>query len=511
MFIKENIMLAIAGLKSNKMRALLTMLGIIIGIASVIGVVSVGNAMTSSLTSSMASMGATNITVNVQEKSTTSISNSTSKNSINSSSQKNSSGNQSKSSSQNGSNNGSQSKNGQSSNKEQANSGAQQGGGAPSGGAPQGGGAQAGGGGMPAGGAMRAASGGGMPGGFGRQGKSSSSTKDTDLMTMQQINELEEEFSDKISALSVSENGDSGKVKNNTTYANISTIGTNIGYKDIKNLEISEGRYLLQNDIDGAKDVAVVSDKLATRIFGNEDPINQQIKVYTSSAIHTYTVIGVYKYKASGGNRTTSEENLTTDIYIPITVAKKTATNKNYQTFTIKSKDGVEVQSFTTELSSYLSKLYEKNTKFEAQASNMESMLESMTTMMTTVALAISAIAGISLVVGGIGVMNIMLVSVTERTREIGTRKALGAKSSHIKMQFIIESIIICSIGGLLGIGLGLGLGAVGSKLMGYATTVSPVVILISFSFSMFIGVFFGYYPAKKAAELDPIEALRYE
>ena len=496
MFIKENIMLAIAGLRANKMRALLTMLGIIIGIASVIGVVSVGNAMTSSLTSSMASMGATNITVNVQERSSTSTSNSNSKSSTNSSSQKNNSGSQSKNS---------QSNNGQ------ANGGAQQGGNASqAGGAPPAGGAPAGGG-VPAGGAIRAASGGGMPGGFGRQGKSSSSIKDTDLMTMQQINELEENFSDKISALSVSENGDSGKVKNSTTYANISTVGTNIGYKEVKNLEISDGRYLLQNDIDGAKDVAVVSDKLASRIFGNEDPLNQQIKVYTSSAIHTYTVIGIYKYKASGGNRTTSDENLTTDIYVPVTVVKKTATNKNYQTFTIKSKDGVDVQSFTTELSSYLSTLYEKNTKFEAQASNMESMLESMTTMMTTVAAAISAIAGISLVVGGIGVMNIMLVSVTERTREIGTRKALGAKSSHIKMQFIVESIIICSIGGLMGIGLGLGLGAIGAKVMGYATAVSPLVIIISFSFSMFIGVFFGYYPAKKAADLDPIEALRYE
>jgi len=131
--------------------------------------------------------------------------------------------------------------------------------------------------------------------------------------------------------------------------------------------------------------------------------------------------------------------------------------------------------------------------------------------MMNTVALAISGIAGISLLVGGIGVMNIMLVSVTERTREIGTRKALGAKGSHIKMQFIIESIIICSIGGLLGIGLGLTLGGVGAKLMGFTNLVSPVVIIISFSFSMFIGVFFGYYPAKKAADLDPIEALRYE
>jgi putative ABC transport system permease protein len=179
--------------------------------------------------------------------------------------------------------------------------------------------------------------------------------------------------------------------------------------------------------------------------------------------------------------------------------------------FQIKSKDNVDISTFTTELSTYLSNIYTKNIKFVAQASNMESMLESRTSMMNTVSLAISGIAAISLIVGGIGVMNIMLVSVTERTREIGTRKALGAKGSHIKMQFIVESVIICSIGGILGIALGLGAGSAGAKAMGYSMTVSPLVILISFSFSMFIGVFFGYYPAKKAAELDPIEALRYE
>ncbi|MBE6090079.1 MAG: FtsX-like permease family protein [Clostridium beijerinckii] len=497
MFIKENIMLAVAGLKSNKMRALLTMLGIIIGIASVIGVVSVGNAMTSSLTSSMSSMGATNITVNVQEKSTTSTLNSL--NSDNSNLKDKNNSNSKNSGSKNSNSSNSKNSNGNSPNN--------------SGGAKSGGGAPQGGGGVPGAGAMKAASGGGMPpGGSGRQGKSSSTAKDIDLMTMEQINDLQENFSDEISSISVSESGSSGKVKNDSTYSNVSTVGTNVGYKDVKNLEMAEGRYLSQNDIDGAKDVAVVSDKLVSKIFGtNVDPINQDIKVYTSNAIYTYTIVGVYKYKASGGNRTTSDENLTTDLYIPVTVTKKTATNKNYQTFQIKAKDEVNVQSFTNELSDYLSKLYAKNAKFEAQASNMESMLESMTSMMTTVAVAISAIAGISLVVGGIGVMNIMLVSVTERTREIGTRKALGAKSSHIKMQFIVESIIICSIGGILGILLGLGAGAIGSKAMGYATTVSPLVILISFSFSMFIGVFFGYYPAKKAAELDPIEALRYE
>ncbi|SFC91845.1 ABC transporter permease [Clostridium uliginosum] len=490
MFIKENILLAIAGLKSNKMRSLLTMLGIIIGIASVIGVVSVGNAMTSSVTSSMSSMGATNITVNVQEKSTTSTTNG------NNTSGKNSAGSAQGGGSSQGGNKGTQ------------------GGGSSQGGNKgiQGGGGGAGGAASGAAGSLFGGGGGSKPGaGGGRQGKSSSTTKDTDLMTMDQINTLQEDFSDKISSISINESDVSGKVKNETTFANINTVGTNVGYQDVKNIAMQDGRYLAQTDIDEAKDVAVVSDKLAAKIFGNKDPIDQEIKVYTSNAIYTYTVVGVYKYQASGNSRTTSDDNLTTDLYVPITVAKKTATNKNYQTFTIKPKDGVDIQTFTTEVSTYLSTLYAKNNKFEAVASNMESMLESRTSMMSTISIAISAIAGISLLVGGIGVMNIMLVSVTERTREIGTRKALGAKSGHIQMQFIVESIIICSIGGILGILLGVGIGTMGSKAMGYSAAISPGVILISFTFSMFIGVFFGYYPAKKAAKLDPIEALRYE
>ena len=448
MFIKENIMLAVAGLKSNKMRALLTMLGIIIGISSVIGIVSVGNALTSSVTGNVAKMGANNITISVAQRSANST--------------------------------------------------------------------QKGGTGAAGGGGLRLPGGGGAAPSGSRNGSASTSTKktaeDSDLLSMEKINTLKDSFSNKINAISISKNSGSGKVKDGSLYANISVIGTNDGYQDVKNITLNQGRFISEQDMNDAKKVAVVSDKLVGKMFSSDvDPIGQDVKVYVSGTIKSYTIIGVYKYESNGGSSSDSDENLTTDLYLPVTVVKTSSLDKNYQSITIKSNDNVDISAFTDELSAYLAIVYENNKDFEAKASNMQSMLSSLTTMMSTLKIAIAVIAGISLLVGGIGVMNIMLVSVTERTREIGTRKALGAKSSHIQMQFIIESMIICAIGGLIGIVLGIIIGAVGATILKESPTISIPIILISFTFSMVIGVFFGYYPAKKAARLDPIEALRYE
>ncbi len=343
-------------------------------------------------------------------------------------------------------------------------------------------------------------------------GSSAATPNDSDLISMDTIKEIEETFSDKIKAVSISENKDSGKGKNGTAYANVNIKGTNPGYADAQNIEMKEGRYISDRDMDDGKKVAVISDKFVTKIFGdNADPIGKQVKIYTSNAIYTYTVIGVYEYKSKNEASTESEEKLTTDLYIPITTVKTSILNKNYQSITIRANDDIDIQEFTDELQTYFDELYLRNADWNVTVSNMESMIESMTSMMSTIALAISAIAGISLFVGGIGVMNIMLVSVTERTREIGTRKALGAKSSHIQMQFIVESVIICAIGGIIGIIMGIIIGSLASNFMGYAPVISPIVVFGSFTFSMAIGIFFGYYPAKKAAELDPIEALRYE
>lgn len=430
----ENISLAIAGLRANKMRTILTMLGIIIGIASVIAIMTVGSSMTNSVTSSMQGMGANNITVSLQEKSEDDED-----------------------------------------------------------------------------GMMRQFStANGISGG---RSDSAVLPEESDYITDDMISSLREVYPDQIQSISISESVGNGKVQDGHRYANISVTGTNSEYNDVADLEMLDGRFINQKDVLGTKDVAVVSDKLAASIFGKEDPLGKEIKIYIGKEIYTYTIVGVYQYENNSLMPTmSSEEDITTSLYVPVSSAKKiSGSGDGYQYFTILTKPGTNSDVFMQQVDSLFDKYYARNQTFGVSASTMESLVEQVDSIMGTMSLAISLIAGISLLVGGIGVMNILLVSITERTKEIGTRKALGATNGSIRIQFITESVIICLIGGVIGIAAGVGLGVLGVKLLGYDASASVSSIFLALGFSMLIGVFFGYYPANKAAKMDPIEALRYE
>ena len=207
-----------------------------------------------------------------------------------------------------------------------------------------------------------------------------------------------------------------------------------------------------------------------------------------------------------------SGDDVTTNLYMPLKAAFNYEHSESYYQYVqVTTESGVDADLLASKIENFFEPYYRNNRTSELNAITVGSMVSMLTDMLSTITLAISIVAGIALVVGGIGVMNIMLVSITERTKEIGTRKALGAKNSSIRIQFIVEAVIICLIGGAIGVVVGIGGGVLASNLLGYPARPSIPGIIISLIFSMAIGVFFGYYPANKAAKMNPIDALRYE
>ena len=432
--ILENIQLALSSLRSNKMRALLTMLGIIIGIMSIITIVIIGDAMTASVADELAILGGDNIMVNVQERLVEEP-------------------------------------------PEDEFFG---------------------------------------PGGnpfFQPLSLTGRRPLSEDLISDAMVADMRDFFGDDILGVSVSHSNGRAEARDMELSATVNVIGVNSDFFLANDVELLYGRLISESDLSDNSMTAVVSDRFVSRMFPSGiSPIGQQVRVFMPNVIDIYTIIGVYRFEESGFMPISNiNDDVPTNFFTPITTARHGSIEHNHTSITVVGAPHRNIHALTAEIQAYFDFVYSNNEFWRVNVLNMASVLDTIANTMNTISLAIALIAGISLIVGGIGVMNIMLVSVTERTREIGTRKALGAKNYHIQFQFVMEALIIALIGGIIGMLLGIAAGTAVTQLFEAPLVVSPTVIFGSMLFSMIIGIFFGIYPANKAAKLDPIEALRYE
>ena len=282
--------------------------------------------------------------------------------------------------------------------------------------------------------------------------------------------------------------------------------GVSSNFQDVNNWTMAEGRFISSKNVENRERVAVVGQTVVKNLFAGEDPVGKEIRVKNIP----FRVIGVLNSKGNG----TMGNDQDDAIFIPYTTAMERVEGVDYLRMVyVVANDDNGIDRLQSDIENLLRVRHSiKDTNLDDfNIQNMKSIMETMEQTTGTLTLFLGAVAAISLVVGGIGIMNIMLVSVTERTREIGIRKALGATYFVIVTQFLIEAVVISLMGGLIGIALGIGT----SKLIGLASGMSTVIsvptIVLSFAFSMAIGLVFGIYPARKAAKLNPIDALHYE
>jgi putative ABC transport system permease protein len=283
--------------------------------------------------------------------------------------------------------------------------------------------------------------------------------------------------------------------------------GTTADYAVIKNVTLASGRFITQEDVDSSARVAVLGPTVVTNLFGdaNASVIGKIIKINNVP----FQVIGVTT--ASGSTGFMSSDDMIT---APIsTVQARLIGKKTVRSILVSASSADQMQTAQAEITAALHKAHKipagKTDDFTVQ--NQADMLATMQGVTQTLTMLLGGIAGISLLVGGIGIMNIMLVSVTERTREIGIRKAIGAKGLDILMQFLIEAVVLSVLGGGIGIAIGSGGSSLAGKALQLSTSISPTSVLVAFCFSAAIGIVFGVFPARKAAAMDPIDALRYE
>ena len=408
MHLGQTISMAFKAISGNKIRAFLTMLGVIIGVMSVIVLVSIGQGTTASITESISSMGTNLLTVTIQSRRV----------------------------------------------------------------------------GM------------GMPGFGGNRNSRSSGSKGTVILKLPEILALEEDES--ITYVSPVCTG-SLTVKAGNVNTSASVTGVLPAYAQIINQGVESGRYIIDADVNNRSAVCVIGTELAKDLYGNTNVVGNTIHIDGRK----FKIVGVLESKGTSMSGSSDDS-----VVLPFTLAQRMLDSTTISSIYMSAVDAASVDDAQEVVEKFLYKKYQNESSYNVM--NQTSMLETMNETSSTLSLMLGGIAGISLLVGGIGIMNIMLVSVTERTREIGIRKAIGAKRRDILMQFLIESVVISGMGGVLGLLLGFGLMSVLENMLGMTLAVTPGIIYLAIGFSMGVGVIFGLYPANKASKLRPIEALHY-
>jgi putative ABC transport system permease protein len=290
------------------------------------------------------------------------------------------------------------------------------------------------------------------------------------------------------------------------TNTNTSVDGVTATYLTVKNVEIDSGTFITDQNNKALSKVAVLGPSVRDDLFGvDSDPVGQVIRINGME----FKIVGVTK--AKGGTGFGSQDDM---IFIPLVTAQRFLAGDDYvSTINIQAESAdvmTQVQTDITELLLTRHKIKD-TTLADFNIMNQSDIVATASSVTSTFTILLAAVAGISLVVGGIGIMNMMLTTVTERTKEIGLRKAIGAKSKDINLQFLIEAVSMTFVGGFIGVALGWGVGAIISYLGIIQTSISLMSVLLAFGVSAAIGIVFGYYPARRAAKLNPIDALRYE
>lgn len=286
---------------------------------------------------------------------------------------------------------------------------------------------------------------------------------------------------------------------------NANVVGTTSHYPDVRNHPPVDGRFFTDSENRAAAKVAVLGSAIATELYGRSSAVGETIRI----AGQRFQVIGILEEKGTGGWRNPDEQ-----VFIPLMTAQRRLLGRDYLssiTIQVSSQEYMEIATIDVERVLRREHRLRPDQDNDFRIRNQADLISTFQDTQRTFSFLLAGIAGVSLIVGGIGIMNIMIVSVTERTREIGIRKAVGARRRDVLMQFLLEAIMLSIIGGIIGIGAGMLASDLLARFAGWNTIIIIEAVILSFSFAAAIGIFFGIYPAQKAAKQNVIESLRYE